>query len=69
MKTNKPDIRHLREWFKAMVAFQLSPEWISNPIRHRAARPKILGKETPREKLQNDIACLKWLIAKLEVQK
>ena len=72
MKTtpkNKPGIRSLRQWFRAMVDYQFSPLWVTDPIRHRAARPKILGAETPREKLQNDIACLKWLIAKLEAQK
>ena len=65
-KTNQPGIAQLRKWFKAMVAYQFSPLWVSDPIRHRINRPAILGDETSREKAANDLICLKWLADKIE---
>ena len=58
--TNKSNIRHLRQWFRTMVNFQLNPRWLTDPIAHRAARPKILGAETEREQKVNDAICARF---------
>jgi hypothetical protein len=63
MKTKrqtKPGIHHLREWFRTLVNFQFDPRWITNPVAHRASRPKILGAETEREKRTNDLLCARF---------
>ena len=63
MKTtqkNKSGIRQLREWFRALVNYQINPRWISDPIAHRASRPAILGAESPREKKLNDEWCARF---------
>ena len=59
MKT-KSGIRHLREWFRALVNYQLNPRWISDPVAHRAARPAILGAESERERKANDEICARF---------
>ena len=69
MKTtpkNKSGIRQLREWFRALVDFQFNAGWITNPVVHRASRPKILGAESEREKRSNDLLCARWLARKIE---
>ena len=36
-------------------------EWLSNPAKHRKARPAIFGKESPHEKKLNNDLCGKFL--------
>ena len=53
-------VKHLRKWFKTLTSYQFNERWISDPIFHRASRPKILGAETEREKRTNDLLCARF---------
>ena len=59
--TKKTNIQHLREWFRPLVKYQMNPLWNTDPLRHRANRPKILGDETDHEREINDKVCAQWL--------
>ena len=50
----------MREWFRSLVGYQLNSRWITDPIGHRASRPKILGPESERERRTNDAWCAKF---------
>jgi hypothetical protein len=70
MKKNSDNTAsYVKAYVKALLRHSMSPLWITDPVKARRCRPKILGPESEKERAINDGMIAKWRERKAQKQR